>query len=56
MPLQHHVRGRFVLKEVKKRKPTELLRSNIFTVEIEGEETPALVADWMGLTIFPPEE
>ncbi|WP_121065227.1 MaoC family dehydratase [Chachezhania antarctica] len=48
------IRGRFVLKDVKKRKPTEILRTNQFTVEIEGEDTPALVADWLGLTIFPP--
>ncbi|WP_158963551.1 MaoC family dehydratase [Chachezhania sediminis] len=50
------VRGRFVLQSIKKRKPNEILRTNLFTVEIEGEETPALVAEWLGLTIFPPAE
>ena len=49
------VRGRFTLKDMKKRKATELLRALDFTVEIEGQETPALVAEWLGLAIFAPE-
>ena len=46
------IRGRFVLAEVKKRSDTELLRTNQMTIEIEGQETPALVADWLGLAVF----
>ncbi|MDE4174236.1 MaoC family dehydratase [Phaeobacter sp. PT47_59] len=46
------VRGRFVLKEIKARNERELLRTNILTIEIEGEETPALVAEWLGLAVF----
>ncbi|MCB1342564.1 MAG: MaoC family dehydratase [Pseudooceanicola sp.] len=46
------VRGRFVLKDMVKRKPTELLRTNEMTVEIEGQQTPALIAEWLGLAIF----
>jgi acyl dehydratase len=46
------VRGRFVLAEAKLRKPTELLSRTNVTVEIEGEEKPALVADWLGLIYF----
>ncbi|MFT4960736.1 MAG: acyl dehydratase [Paracoccaceae bacterium] len=46
------LRGRFVSKAVTKRNPTEMLRENILTVEIEGSETPALVAEWLGLAIF----
>ena len=46
------VRGRFVLAEAKLRKPTELLSRTNVTVEIEGEEKPALVADWIGLIYF----
>jgi hypothetical protein len=34
------------------RKPTELLSRTNVTVEIEGEEKPALVADWLGLIYF----
>ena len=48
------VRGRFVLKAISKRRPTELLRENTLTVEIEGSESPALIADWLGLAIFAP--
>lgn len=50
------LRGRFVSKAVTKRNPTELLRENILTVEIEGSDTPALVAEWLGLAIFAPED
>ena len=46
------VRGRFTLVEAKLRKPTELLSRTNVTVEIEGEEKPALVADWIGLIYF----
>jgi acyl dehydratase len=46
------VRGRFTLAEAKLRKPTELLSRTSVTVEIEGEEKPALVADWIGLIYF----
>ncbi len=46
------VRGRFVLTEAKLRKPTELLSRTNVTVEIEGEDKPALVADWLGLIYF----
>src|SRR5580704_13036690 len=46
------VRGRFALMEAKLRKPTELMSRTNVTVEIEGEEKPALVADWIGLIYF----
>jgi acyl dehydratase len=46
------VRGRFRLAEAKLRKPTELLSRTHVSVEIEGEEKPALVADWLGLIYF----
>ncbi|MFH0297781.1 MaoC family dehydratase [Bradyrhizobium sp. 31Argb] len=46
------VRGRFVLAEAKLRKPTELASRTNVTVEIEGEEKPALVADWLALIYF----
>lgn len=46
------LRGRFTLKEVKARSATDLLRTNILTIEIEGEETPAVVAEWLGLAVF----
>jgi acyl dehydratase len=46
------VRGRFTLAEVRLRKPKELQSRTNVTVEIEGEEKPALVADWIGLIYF----
>jgi acyl dehydratase len=46
------VRGRFTLTEAKLRKPTELQSRTNVTVEIEGEDKPALVADWIGLIYF----
>lgn len=50
------LRGRFTSKTVTKRNPTEMLRENILTVEIEGTKTPALVAEWLGLAIFAPAD
>ena len=46
------VRGRFTLMEAKLRKPKELQSRTNVTVEIEGEQKPALVADWIGLIYF----
>jgi acyl dehydratase len=46
------VRGRFVLAEAKLRKEKELQSRTNVTIEIEGEEKPALVADWLGLIYF----
>ena len=46
------VRGRFVLAEAKLRKPGELQSRTNVTVEIEGEDKPALVAEWLGLIYF----
>ncbi|MFC3616557.1 MaoC family dehydratase [Lutimaribacter marinistellae] len=52
VPAGSRVRGRFVLKDVQKRSASKLLRTHELTVEIEGQETPALMADWLGMTIF----
>ena len=46
------VRGRFVLAEARLRKPGEFQTRTNVTVEIEGEDKPALVAEWLGLTYF----
>ena len=46
------VRGRFGLAEAKLRKPKELQSRTNVTVEIEGEDKPAIVADWLGLIYF----
>lgn len=46
------VRGCFTLTGATMRTPKELLARTGVTVEIEGEDKPALVADWLGLTVF----
>jgi acyl dehydratase len=46
------VRGRFTLAEATLRKPTELLSRTNVSIEIEDEEKPAIVADWIGLIYF----
>jgi len=47
VPTGKRVRGRFVLKECAERQPGQWKVSIISTVEIEGAEKPALVADWL---------
>ena len=49
------LRGRFTLNAVRRRSDTELLRETGLTIEIEGRDTPALVADWLGLMVFAPD-
>jgi acyl dehydratase len=43
------VRGRFMLDSVDEKAPGQLLMRHMVTVEIEGEEKPALTAAWLGL-------
>jgi acyl dehydratase len=44
------VRGHFVLKSLSLRSPTQYRAVFGVTVEIEGEDKPALVADWLSAT------
>jgi acyl dehydratase len=43
------VRGRFTLDSVEEKAPGQLLMRHTVTVEIEGEDKPALTAQWLGL-------
>jgi acyl dehydratase len=43
------VRGRFVLTAFGEKRPGQYQFVHHVTVEIEGEDKPALVADWIGL-------
>ena len=43
------VRGRFTLDSVEEKAPGQVLMRHIVTVEIEGEDKPALTAQWLGL-------
>ena len=43
------VRGRFTLVSFEEKRPGQWQFVHNVTVEIEGEEKPALIADWIGL-------
>ncbi len=43
------VRGHFKLKAAEEKRPGQYLLTYEISVEIEGEEKPALVADWLGM-------
>lgn len=43
------IRGRFRLDSIAEKAPGQLLMRHTVTVEIEGEERPALTAEWLGL-------
>ena len=43
------VRGRFTLDSVEEKAPGHVLMRHLVTVEIEGEDKPALAATWLGL-------
>ena len=46
------VRGRFRLEAVTQRSAREYQVRNAVTVEIEGEDKPALIADWLSLYVL----
>ncbi|MCG6859264.1 MAG: MaoC family dehydratase [Salaquimonas sp.] len=52
VPAGSKVRANFSLVECEQRKPGELLSRYEVAVEIEGIDSPALVADWLGLAII----
>jgi acyl dehydratase len=43
------IRGRFTLDSIEEKAPGQVLMRHTVTVEIEGEEKPALTAAWLGL-------
>ena len=43
------VRGRFTLDSIEEKAPGQYLMRHLVTVEIEGEDKPALAAAWLGL-------
>jgi acyl dehydratase len=43
------VRGRFTLTSLEEKRPGQIQFIHLVTVEIEGEDKPALVADWIGM-------
>ena len=45
------VRARFELISAEEKKPKHYLLKHHVTVEIEGVEKPALIAEWLGMTV-----
>jgi acyl dehydratase len=43
------VRGRFTLDSIEEKAPGQILMRHTVTVEIEGQDKPALTAEWLGL-------
>ena len=46
------IRARFELIGAEEKKPKHFLLKHNVTVEIEGEEKPALIAEWLGMTVI----
>lgn len=49
------IRGRFVLDKIEEIRPGEIQTTTTVTVEIEGKDKPALVAEWLGRRYFAAE-
>ena len=49
VPSGKRIRGRFLLECVEEKAPGQILLRHLVTVEIEGEDKPALTAQWLGL-------
>ena len=52
VPVDSRVRGRMVLTQVKEKGPGRLLLTTRFTIEMDGENEPACVAEVTGLYIL----
>ncbi len=48
------IRARTVLADAEQRKPGQILITLDVTIEIEGEERPAVVAEWLSLHVTDP--
>ena len=46
------IRARFELASAEEKRPGQYLLKHNVTVEIEGEDKPALIAEWLGMTIL----
>jgi len=49
VPSGSKIRGRFTLKDAVEKKPGQFLLTYEVTVDIEGQDKPALVADWLAM-------
>ena len=46
------IRARFQLISAEEKKPKHYLMKHNVTIEIDGEEKPALIAEWLGMTVI----
>ncbi len=46
------VRGKFTTMRVDEKSPTNIVTTTKVEVEIEGEKRPAVIAEWVGLTVL----
>jgi acyl dehydratase len=52
VPAGSRIRGRFILKEIIDRGPKEIISKSEVTIEVEGRDKPALIAEWLGFSRF----
>lgn len=52
VPAGGKVRGRFVLKSAVEKRPGQWLLTYDVSVEIDGQKTPAIIAEWLGLQLI----
>ncbi|MCY4207466.1 MAG: MaoC family dehydratase [Roseovarius sp.] len=52
VPCGSRLRGRFRLRNAVRKSDAGILRTLALSVEVEGGDTPALVAEWLGLIVF----
>ena len=52
VPAGSRVRGHFVVADIQRKSPRELVMRHAVTVEIEGKPKPALAAEWLGIAFF----
>ena len=45
------VRARFTLRSLDEKRPGQWQQTTTYTLEIEGEDKPAVVADWISLLV-----
>ena len=52
VPANSFLRGRFTLKRVDVKRPTELRQVYDLSIEIKGSEIPAVFAEWITLAVY----
>ena len=56
MRVDSRIRGHFTVNDVAERKPGQLQITLGCRMEIEGEERPALIGEWLMLWLMPQED